>query len=227
VRQRPIIVPPRDQRPHRNLKDVAVDHIRDEIVSGRFAPSSRLDIESIAETLGISRVPVREALIELAQKDFIVALPRRGSFVREVSVQDIEDHYEVVALVFGVAARRAADAIRPERIAELQRLHDEISSTTDVARSEQLDVQFLTAIARSGRSHRLDSVLRFLGGALDGRFYVQWPGWAANEARYRAAVLGAFRRHDALAAGRITEEHLRGCIAPTIATMRDRGYWSA
>ncbi|MBL7499997.1 GntR family transcriptional regulator [Frankia sp. CNm7] len=213
------------RRAYGNLKDEAAGFIRDAIVSGALPPRSKVDQDEIADTLGISRAPVREALIELAQKGFVDAIPRRGAFVADVTVEDIEDHYEVVALVSGMTAKRAVKRLTPAEIAELRRLHQEIAATGDVARVRALDRRFFQLITNSGRSPRLDTILEFLGGALQGSFYFDAPGWAHNEAAYREQMLGAIETGDVLAAARISEEHVRSCAAVTIEHLRTRGYW--
>ena len=151
-----------------NLKDEAARFIRAAIVSGRLAPDSKVDQDDVAESLGISRAPVREALIELAQKGFVVAVPRRGAFVAELTAEDIEDHYEIVASVFGLTTRRAVEKLLPAEVDELRRLHREIGSIEDTARRMELDRRFFNVIASAGRSPRLDAVLEFLGGVFQG-----------------------------------------------------------
>ena len=90
-----------------NLKDEAASYIRAAITSGDLPARSRIDQDVVAQALGISRAPVREALIELTQKGFVDAILRRGAFVAELTPADIEDYYEVVASVFGLTTRRA------------------------------------------------------------------------------------------------------------------------
>jgi DNA-binding GntR family transcriptional regulator len=216
----------RNDRAYENLKELAADYIRRAIVSRDFAPGSKIDQDEIAETLRISRVPVREALIELAQKEFVVAIPRRGAFVAEVAVDDIEDHYEVLALVFGVATRRAVKQLTAADLAELRRLHTEIARSKDPARDVDLDRRFLGIIARAGSSDRLQSILTYLGGALPGSFYFGAAGSAANETRYRKALLAAIEGRDVRSAVRVSEEHLRACATIVVKHLRATGYWA-
>ncbi|OHV39159.1 MULTISPECIES: GntR family transcriptional regulator [Pseudofrankia] len=213
------------RRAYGNLKDEAADFIRDAIVSGALPPRSKVDQDEIADTLGISRAPVREALIELAQKGFVDAVPRRGAFVADVTVEDIEDHYEVVALVSGMTAKRAVKRLTPVELAELRRLHQQIATTDDVTQVQALNRRFFHVIANAGRSPRLDTILRFLGGALQGSFYFDAPGWVGNEATYREQMLGAIEAGDVVATARISEEHVRSCAAVTTSHLRTRGYW--
>jgi DNA-binding GntR family transcriptional regulator len=214
------------RRAYGNLKDAAVDVVRDAIVAGALPPGAKIDQDGVAEALGISKAPVREALIELAQKGFVLAVPRRGAFVAGVTVEDVEDHYAVVALVSGMTTGRAVGRLAPADLDELRRLDREIAATDDPARQRSLDRRFFGVITVAGKSPRLDAILGFLGGALQGSFYYDAPGWAANEREYRARLLAAIEAGDAPSAVRISEEHVRSCAALTVEHLRARGYWT-
>jgi DNA-binding GntR family transcriptional regulator len=214
-------------RAYGNLKDEAVGFIRDAIVCGDLAPRSKIDQDEIAEKLGISRLPVREALIELVQKGFVVAIPRRGAFVAQVTVEDIEDHYAVVAMVFGMATRRAVKKMTAPDIGELRRLHHRIATTGDDTRRRGLDREFLNLIINAGSSRRLDSILAFLGGAIQGSFYYASPKWPGQETAFREKLIAAVEARDTRAAVRVGEEHMRTCAAVTIEHLRAGGYWAA
>ncbi|WP_018503484.1 GntR family transcriptional regulator, partial [Parafrankia discariae] len=214
------------RRRYGNLKDEAADFIREAIVSRALPPRSKIDQDEVADALGISRAPVREALIELAQKGFVDAVPRRGAFVAEVTVEDIEDHYEVVALVSGMTTRRAVRTLTPTQIEELARLHREITTTGEETRRRSLDRRFFQIIATAGKSPRLDAILDFLGGVLQGSFYYDAPAWENNETKYRERLLTEIRAGDVTAAARTSEEHVRSCAAVTVEHLRTRGYWT-
>jgi DNA-binding GntR family transcriptional regulator len=215
------------RRAYGNLKDEAVDVIRRAVVSGHLPPGAKIDQDEIAEALGISRAPVREALVELAQKGFVLAVPRRGAFVAEVTAEDIRDHYAVVAQVSGMTTRRAVEKLTPADVDDLRRLHREIGASADPQRRKQLDRRFFNVVASAGRSPRLDSILVFLGGALQGSFYLESPGWVGNDEKYRGLLLDAIGAGDVPAAVRVTEEHLRSCAELTVEHLRARGYWTA
>lgn len=214
------------QRNHPSLKDAAAEFIREGIVSGRFGPGAKVDQDEIAGILGISRLPVREALIELAQKGFVVAIPRRGAFVVELSEEDIEDHYEVLGMVFGLAAGRAAKKFDAPQLLDLRALHDEIDEIPDAAARVALNREFISSINVAGSSPRLLAILRFLSGALPGSFYATSPEWATTESRYRALVLDALDAHDPDAAARVAQQHLRECARLTSDVLRSRDYWA-
>ena len=90
-----------------NLADEVADHIRDSILTGRLRPGTRIDQDAIAKDMGVSRLPVREALISLDQEGLVRTLPRRGAYVERVQREDIADHYQLFGTVAGLAAARA------------------------------------------------------------------------------------------------------------------------
>jgi len=215
------------RRAYENLKEVAADYIRSAIVSGELPARSKIDQDEVAEALGISRAPVREALIELAQKGFVDAVPRRGAFVAELTAADIEDYYEVVASVFGLTARRSVSRLIEADVAELRRLHGEVAASTDPARHRDLGRQFFNVITATGRSPRLDSLLQLIGGMFQGSFYFESPGWEEHESRYQERLLTAVEAGDERLASAVSEDYLHGCGRLIIDHLRARGYWTA
>jgi len=99
----------------RNASVAATELIRDAIIEGRLEPGRRLKEEELARELGISRTPVREALLMLQAEDLVVATPNRGATVRVHDANDLHDLYELRALLEGYATRSAAERIsKPE-----------------------------------------------------------------------------------------------------------------
>ena len=211
---------------HPNLKDVAERHISEGIVSGRMRPGEKVDQDEIAAVLGISRLPVREALIGLAQKGFVTAVPRRGAFVATLGADDVEDHYEVLAMAFALAARRAATRLSPERLARLAALEASIDDAGDRQRVDALNGEFYSIISNGGSSARLQSILVFLGGALPAWHYLASPACLEIEARYRSKMLEALEARDPDAAAAVTVEHLRDCASAAVEALIARGYWA-
>src|SRR5258708_28650825 len=99
----------------RNASMAATELIRNAILEGRLEPGRRLKEEELARELGISRTPVREALVMVQAEDLVVATPNRGATVRVHDANDLHDLYELRALLEGYATRRAAERIsKPE-----------------------------------------------------------------------------------------------------------------
>jgi DNA-binding GntR family transcriptional regulator len=100
------------------LSDQLREAIEERIVTGVYPPGSRLDEVEIAGTFGVSRTPIREALIQLASAGLVESRPRRGSVVAEVSPERLRDMFEVMAETEALCARLAADrASEADRVA--------------------------------------------------------------------------------------------------------------
>lgn len=115
----------------RSVAALAADGVRERIVSGHLRPGERLPEESLAESLGVSRPPLREALQQLAQEGLVELVPRRGAIVATLTVQDA---YEIVTLRRSLEAL-AVDLALPVRDgATLDGLEQALETMEDDAR---------------------------------------------------------------------------------------------
>src|SRR2546421_6975169 len=125
-----------------NASVAATELIREAILDGRLPPGQRLKEEELARELGISRTPVREALLVLQTEGLVDAAPNRGAAVRSHDVDDLEDLYQLRALLEGYAARRAAanitDAALPALWASCERSETLIKGEGQELRKENL-----------------------------------------------------------------------------------------
>ncbi|HSP74486.1 MAG TPA: GntR family transcriptional regulator, partial [Gaiellaceae bacterium] len=105
---------------NRSAGDAAADLIRQAIMDGRLRPGQRLTETGLAKDLGISRTPVREALRVLQTEGLVESTPYQGSTVRTYDVEDLDDMYQLRALLEGHAARRAAQRITRDGVEQLR-----------------------------------------------------------------------------------------------------------
>ncbi len=150
-----------------NTRRVA-DLLRRDILDGGTAPGSRLRADAVAERFGVSRTPVREAFLLLAQEGLLEILPRRGAVVRPFDERDLFELYEVRAVLEPLAARRAATRISEpdlDRLEELCVLQESMGSTPDeVVRHLDLNREFHDIIVRAADSRRLSAALAQVEG---------------------------------------------------------------
>jgi DNA-binding GntR family transcriptional regulator len=111
-----------------SLHDDVAATLRDRIFSGELAPGSFLDEVSLCESLAISRTPLREALKVLTAEGLVRHEPRRGCFVNEVTEQDLDDIFPVIALLEGRCAFEAARNATDADLAVLETLHERLNS---------------------------------------------------------------------------------------------------
>jgi DNA-binding GntR family transcriptional regulator len=113
---------------HRQLRKLVADQLRVAIFDGRFKPGEWLRQERVAQELGVSQMPVREALKELAAEGLIEHVPYRGVRVVALSAEDIEDLYEQRAFLESRAAEKAAENISAGELAKLRAMLSEMES---------------------------------------------------------------------------------------------------
>ena len=122
---------------HRTLADRAFVALHDAIVAGHLAPGERLPIEELGVALGMSAMPIREALRRLDAAGLVENIPHRGGRVTELSIPDLAEVYEARLALEPLAVRRAAErfgeaesALATERLAALNELPDDSSPET-------------------------------------------------------------------------------------------------
>lgn len=209
----------------RNLADDVADHIREAILTGRLRPGTRVDQDAIADELGVSRLPVREALITLDQEGLIGTIPRRGSYVLRLTPDDIEDHYQLFGQVAGLAAGRAATRMDDESLAKLVDLHERMEAATDKAERQRLNHEFHRTINSACGSQRINSMLRMLSKSLP-MPYVDFPDeWLHDAGLQHQGIVEAFQRRDALAAQRAMQQHISASGSHAVDVLRSMSFF--
>lgn len=105
-----------------SLQEKVYEHLKQAILTGEIQPGERLFETRLAESLGVSRIPVREAIRKLERDGLIVAFPRRGIYASSLSPKDIDDVYAVRVVLEGLAARLAAEHRTDEHLAKLDEI---------------------------------------------------------------------------------------------------------
>ena len=117
-----------------SLHDQVAQQLRDQIFAGELSPGAFVDETRLCEQLAISRTPLREALKVLAAEGLIRHEPRRGSFVSEVTEQDLDEIFPVIALLEGRCAFEAALQASDADIAALDSLHQRLQDSATQGR---------------------------------------------------------------------------------------------
>lgn len=123
---------------HQTMQESVADMIRDLILSGQLEPGQRLTQNQIAEQLGVSRTPVREALQKLASEGLVTFSPYKGASVAEFSAADLMDIYSIRIALEGYCARLAAAQITDEQLVQLEALLDQMKEAYERADRWQL-----------------------------------------------------------------------------------------
>ena len=114
----------------RALYEEVAELLRERIFSRELPPGSWIDELKLADSYGISRTPLREALKVLATEGLVTMKVRRGAYVTEVNEKDLTDVYHLLSLLESDAAGVVAATATPAQLAELQSLHDELEAAS-------------------------------------------------------------------------------------------------
>ncbi len=139
--------------------DQVAAHIRRLIVSGRLSKGERLRQENIADELGVSRIPVREAIIALDREGWVSFENNRGAYVAGLDIDDIRDHFELRGLVFGLIARRIVETATVADVATFDDLQHAMRATTDLDEFAAMNDRFIGRLIKVANSPRLTAAL--------------------------------------------------------------------
>ncbi len=183
----------------------AAGELRDRILTGRLRPGDRLDLEQITSEFGISRTPVREALLELSFEGLVEVTPRSGITVIGITPADAVDNFAILATLAGKGAELAATRCTPAQREELRELAAAVHGADDVVEANRL---FHRAINRSARSPRLLTHLRQAVRVVPGNYFELFPEQEERSRVEHAALLDAVDRGDGPAARALMETHV-------------------
>jgi DNA-binding GntR family transcriptional regulator len=184
---------PERQLNRRSSGGSAALYIRKLIFDGYLRPGSRVRQDDVARALGISRIPVREALIALEQQGWVTIEPNRGAFVAALDEQAVRDHYELYGLVYGFAAKKALERSNGVLGEKLAQLASDYSRAVDPAEAQEIALAFHGAVVDAAASPRIDVVLRSLSALVPGDFYALVPDALALQREGFSGIADACR----------------------------------
>jgi DNA-binding GntR family transcriptional regulator len=195
-----IDAPPRGLHRPTSTQQVA-DYIRRLIFEGTLHVGDRVPQDEIAADLGVSRVPVREAVIALDREGWVMIQPHRGAFVVGLDENSTRDHYELLGRVYGYGARRAAERASAEDIAALAQIHKSLQAATVPGEFSKLNVEILRRIVALARSRRVSATIRLMAVSIvPGDFFVEIPEAIRVHKRHLRVLMRALKARDGAAA---------------------------
>jgi DNA-binding GntR family transcriptional regulator len=200
----------------RSLSEVISEQIRGRILDGTLKPGERLVEDRLSAELGVSRVPVREALRGLSAEGLVTLLPRRGATVVEVTPETVTELVEVRALLEGLNARLAAQRHDPEIVAQLE---DTLARGNEAAKAgtaeelARLNAEFHERLAEASRNAVLSDVMRGLRERTSIAFAINGRARARADWEEHAGILAAVIAGDAELAALLANRHVQNAAA--------------
>lgn len=194
-------------------QDNVVDQLRNLILNHYFEPGERLNQNALAEKLGVSRTPIREALLKLENEGLILFSPYKGASVTNFSIDDLDEIYTIRIGLEGIAARLAASRITELQIKKLEELLKEmkiIFGDSDRQSLLSLNRQFHTSIYIATKQERLISLINnyFDLAEVYRRIYVNINHFREDMVNHDKVII-ALRARDSDTAEKLTRTHLQ------------------
>lgn len=195
------------------------DLIYRSIVEGRYAPGQRLVEQRIADELGISRTPVREAIRQLEASGLVVTERNRGAIVRPLTRQDIMDSYELRGHLESLAAERAASRATPEDLEAMDAAINDLARALQAKDIHDIEIlrlisqankSFHDAVLRAAHHERLFDLLRVtVDATLVFRAFQHFDKVKARRSNdFHQQIRDAIAKHDPRRANRLMAEHI-------------------
>ena len=196
------------------LRDVVFNTLRQAILKGELKPGERLMEIQLANKLGVSRTPVREAIRKLELEGLVLMIPRKGAEVAEITRQDMEDVLEVRTALEELAVKDACDHITDAQLSELKKASNEFKKALlegkDLVTCADADMHFHDVILSATNNRRLIQMLNNLSEQM----YRYRMEYLKDERTHKTlieehdAIRRALKKHDKVKAGAAIRVHI-------------------
>ncbi|CAG0958637.1 putative D-xylose utilization operon transcriptional repressor [Anaerolineales bacterium] len=208
-----------DTPSHKQLRNVVAEQMRVAILNGHYKPGEWLRQERLAQDFGVSQMPVREALKELAAEGLIEHVPYRGARVIVFSISDILDLYSHRAFLESRAASIAAEIITHEEISVLESLQvemEENSAPEAVLKYRELNRKFHQSVYQASRREYLIRTLNQMWATFPTMLIANFAATAvqplperdATDAVEHRTIVAALKSHDSTTAEQAMRKHI-------------------
>lgn len=196
-----------------SLRGRVFQHLRDDILSGRYEENEELKEVAIGEEMGVSRTPVREAFRQLELEGLIRIIPNKGAYVTGITKKDVEDIYKMRSLLEGLCARWATENITQEQMEELEEnvyLSEFHATRGHYDQMAEMDNRFHEIIYEASASKMLEHLLKdfhqYVMRVRQKTLSSQVRSKASNEEH--RAIMEAIKGKNADLAEKLANEHI-------------------
>jgi len=209
------------------LRDVIFETLRKAIISGEIKPGERLMEVSLAEQMGVSRTPVREAIRRLEAEGLVTMVPRKGTHVSELSVKDIIDVLEVRGALDKLATSLAVKRMKPQQIRALESIHKQFIACVEkenIDGAVRKDIEFHDAVYAASGNSRLIGVLSSLREHIY-RFrvlYLRDVNIAEHVEHEHFQILNAIKDGNEELAAELSEKHIKNQMVTIVEALSQK-----
>jgi DNA-binding GntR family transcriptional regulator len=214
---------------YKPLREVVGEALREAIINGTLKPGERLMEIQLADELGVSRTPIREAIRRLELEGFLVMVPRRGTYVADLSIKDINEVFEIRTALDVLAAGLAAERITEDELEKMERLLVQIGEYIEISDAEKIveaDEQFHDVLYQASRNDRLVGIICNLREQFT-RFRtisMAYPGRIKKTLDEHRHLVEAIAQRDVEVAQQCAREHMENAEQTLLIEMNERRY---
>lgn len=206
--------------------DAVAEHILDLLFAGELRAGDRIDIDGLADSLDVSRAPVREALVALERDGVVEIRYHRGAFVGGFDAATLLESFELYGLLSALNSRRVATRRDPAVLAALDTALEAVEAAADAENAEDFEErarEFRRVVNVAVSGPRLRATLRTFGGLVPVASRLSIPRALDEERRLLSAEHAAIRAGDADAAAAAAMEHIELMGEQAVRILRHRG----
>jgi len=216
-----LVIPDLDESDRPQIKEMVYQRLVRAVVDGELPPGTHLKERDLSISMGVSKTPIREALVRMEKERLVTTAPYRGAVVRAISRSDLREVYELRELLEGFCARRAAMTGAEQDEDEFRRNVHETRRALAEERAEDVAVlleQFDHLLHRQARDHRIGALLVDLETQLHlfGRLTYRADGRMESSLTQHEEILRAITAHDPDHAEQACRRHVRSVYASLV-----------
>lgn len=209
-----------------NTSEAVAAYVLGQLFEGTLRGGQRLDLDEIAATLGVSRVPVREGLIQLERDGLVERTHYRRAHVAEFDAGTVREAFELYAMLSALTNRRVAAAADPGVLEALGKLDEALAGCDDPDEFERLAREFRRVVNVAGAGNHLRALLRSFSGLVPAAARFSIDDALPQERAALRAEFEALRAGDPDAAGAAALTHLRLTADNAVRALRRRGVFT-
>jgi len=198
-----------------SIADGVKKYLEHRIVTGKLAPGQQIKEHEVAQSLGVSRPPIREALKVLEAEGLITRRPNKGAFVAEIDEKDIWEIYTLKTALYGLGTRLAFERVTDTLINKLEQITSKMKDCIDqeppdITRYQGLNEQFHDLVLDAAGHGRLKRMAATLHNQVKRYSYrsLAEPAHLKRSYKYHRAIVDAIKGRDKEKAAQLTEEHV-------------------
>lgn len=182
--------------------------LREAIIKGQIRPGERLIQDELAKTLGVSRMPIREAVKQLAAEGYVTFEPHKGAIVKEFSVPELEELYFLRSHFEPLAASESLKFLTQDILAELEALNEQMKETNDTDLYIQLNIQFHHLLIKDCPFEKLNTIIHSLWTGFPQQTPHLLPNQVKTSILEHEQIVQAIKANDIQLTCQLLEQHI-------------------